>query len=150
MEIQVADGIDRKIIDSLRENGRRPFRQIAIELGVSEATVRSRFARLSELGILQVVGLADLHSVGTVEGHIAVQVVGGATATLARQLAKLPEVRLVAEAVGAADLFLDVVFHNLGAFQRFVKIELPALEGVRRIESMRTGAVVKDSYVWGD
>ncbi len=148
MYVTVADTIDRQIIDSLRANGRRPFRQIAAELGVSESTVRSRFTRLSELGILQVVGLADLHGVGTVEGHISIQVIGGHARELAGQLAQRSEVKLVAEAVGAADLILDVVFQNLSDFQRFIKIELPTYEGVRKIEFLRTGELVKDSYVW--
>ncbi|KAM9866849.1 hypothetical protein ACIFOC_00170 [Leucobacter aridicollis] len=148
MSVNVADSIDRQIIDALRADGRRPFRQIASELGVSESTVRSRFARLSELGILQVVGLAGLHGVGAVEGHIAIQVVGASAHSLAQRLAQLPEVKLVAETVGSADLILDVVFQNLGDFQRFIKVELPAYDGVRRVDFLRTGELVKDSYVW--
>ncbi len=150
MDVRVADEIDRRIIDALREDGRRPFRQIASELGVSESTVRARFGRLSSLGILQVVGLADLHTVGTVEGHVTVQVLGRDARALAQQLAQRTEVKLVAEAVGAADLVLDVAFKNLGAFQRFITVELPAYEGVRRIEFLRTSEVVKDSYVWSE
>lgn len=148
MSVNVADTIDRQIIDALRTNGRRPFRQIASDLGVSESTVRSRFARLSELGILQVVGLADLHGVGAVEGHVSVQVVGGTARQLAQELAQRAEVKLVAAAIGAADLILDVAFQNLGDFHRFINIELPAYEGVRRVDYVRTGELVKDSYVW--
>ncbi|UOQ56994.1 Lrp/AsnC family transcriptional regulator [Leucobacter allii] len=148
MDVQVADEIDRRIIDALRADGRRPFRRIAAELGVSESTVRARYARLSSLGIVQVVGLADLHTVGTVEGHLSIQVLGGETRRLAEELGRRPEVRLVAAAVGAADLVLDVVFPNPGAFQRFITSELPAYGGVRRVEFLRTAEVIKDSYVW--
>ncbi|WP_181158418.1 Lrp/AsnC family transcriptional regulator [Leucobacter massiliensis] len=148
VDVRIADEVDRRIIDALRADGRRPFRKIAAELGVSESTVRARYARLSSLGILQVVGLADLHTVGAVEGHVSVQVLGGEARRVAAELGRRPEVKLIAEAVGSADLVLDVVFPNLAAFQRFITSELPALEGVRRVEFLRTGEVVKDSYVW--
>lgn len=150
MEVRVADQVDRRLIDALRADGRRPFSQIAVDLGVSESTVRARFARLSSLGILQVVGLADLHTVGAVEGHVTIQVLGRESKALAAQLAQRPEVKLVAEALGSADLVLDVAFPNLGTFQRFIKVELPAYGGVHRIEFLRTSEVVKDSYVWSD
>jgi Lrp/AsnC family transcriptional regulator for asnA, asnC and gidA len=42
------DGIDRSIIEALQQDGREPFRRIAVRLGVSEATVRSRYARLRD------------------------------------------------------------------------------------------------------
>ena len=40
------DDLDRRIIEALQENGRESFRGIAARLGVSEATVRARYARL--------------------------------------------------------------------------------------------------------
>lgn len=148
VETRIADEIDRLVIDALRADGRRPFRRIAVELGISESTVRARYARLSSLGILQVVGLADLHTVGTVEGHVSIQVLGGEAGRLATELGRRPEVRLVAEGIGSADLMLDVVFPSLVSFQRFITSELPALDGVRRVEFLRTAEVIKDSYVW--
>lgn len=148
MDARIADEIDRRIIDALRVDGRRPFRQIAAELGVSQSTVRARFARLSSLGILQVVGLPDLHTVGTVEGHVSVQVLGRDVDSLVQELAQRPEVKLVATSVGAADLMLDVAFQNFGAFHRFITVELPGYDGVGRIEHLRTAEIVKDSYVW--
>ena len=44
--------LDKRIIEHLQEDGRRPFTQIALELGVSEAAVRARTNRLVERGIL--------------------------------------------------------------------------------------------------
>ena len=51
--------LDKRIIEHLQQDGRRPFTQIAAELGVSEAAVRARTNRLVERGILQVVGVTD-------------------------------------------------------------------------------------------
>lgn len=51
--------LDKRIIEHLQLDGRRPFTQIATALGVSEATVRARTNRLIERGILQIVGVTD-------------------------------------------------------------------------------------------
>ena len=51
--------LDKRIIAHLQQDGRRPFPQIATELGVSEAAVRARTNRLVERGILQIVGVTD-------------------------------------------------------------------------------------------
>ena len=51
--------LDKRIIEHLQTDGRRPFTQIAADLGVSEAAVRARTNRLIERGILQVVGVTD-------------------------------------------------------------------------------------------
>ena len=53
---EVSD-LDKRIIEHLQEDGRRPFTQIADDLGVSEAAVRARTNRLVERGILQIVGV---------------------------------------------------------------------------------------------
>src|SRR5207249_2336185 len=51
--------LDKRIIEHLQQDGRRPFTQIAAELGVSEAAVRARTNRLVQRGILQIVGVTD-------------------------------------------------------------------------------------------
>src|SRR6476659_8340073 len=51
--------LDKRIIEHLQADGRRPFTQIAADLGVSEAAVRARTNRLVERGVLQVVGVTD-------------------------------------------------------------------------------------------
>ena len=56
--------LDKRIIEHLQQDGRRPFTQIATELGVSEAAVRARTNRLIEKGILQIVGVTDPLKVG--------------------------------------------------------------------------------------
>ena len=38
------DDVDRRIIDQLQEEGRRPYTEIARSVGISEASVRQRVA----------------------------------------------------------------------------------------------------------
>jgi DNA-binding Lrp family transcriptional regulator len=46
------DKTDKRIIEMLLENCRRPFREIADEVGLSESTVRKRVIKLQEEGII--------------------------------------------------------------------------------------------------
>ena len=53
------DRIDQRLIEALQKNGREPFRRIAVDVGVSEATIRARYQRLCEDNILQVTGVTN-------------------------------------------------------------------------------------------
>src|SRR5215210_3448351 len=58
------DTLDRRIVAALQRDGRRPFTSIGRELGISEAAVRQRVARLQAAGIMQVVAVADPMALG--------------------------------------------------------------------------------------
>lgn len=47
------DETDKKIVKMLEEDGRRPFTDIAEELGVSEATVRKRVSKMEKRGAIK-------------------------------------------------------------------------------------------------
>ncbi|MFX0028917.1 MAG: Lrp/AsnC family transcriptional regulator [Candidatus Hodarchaeota archaeon] len=47
------DEKDKKIIEMLFENSRRPYHEIAAEVGLSESTVRKRVIKLQEGGIIE-------------------------------------------------------------------------------------------------
>ena len=53
------DELDGRLIAALQENGRETFRALAARLGVSEATVRNRYARLTDSGVLQVTAVTN-------------------------------------------------------------------------------------------
>ena len=47
------DTVDRKILDILKRNGRRPYLKIAEQLGISEGTVRKRVKALIRNGTIR-------------------------------------------------------------------------------------------------
>ncbi|HUA46031.1 MAG TPA: Lrp/AsnC family transcriptional regulator [Solirubrobacteraceae bacterium] len=51
------DELDRRLVQALQLDGRLPFSRIAAALGVSEQTIARRYRRLSDLGIVRIVGL---------------------------------------------------------------------------------------------
>ena len=70
------DELDQGIIEALQANGRESFRAIASRLGVSEATVRARYARLCGEDILQVVGVTNPLGLGFEQALIGVKTAG--------------------------------------------------------------------------
>jgi Lrp/AsnC family transcriptional regulator for asnA, asnC and gidA len=61
---RVIDEVDKQIIEMLQQDGRRPFTQIARDLGLSEAGVRQRVQNLIEEKVMQIVAVTDPLTLG--------------------------------------------------------------------------------------
>ncbi|HVQ23054.1 MAG TPA: Lrp/AsnC family transcriptional regulator [Candidatus Saccharimonadia bacterium] len=143
--------LDRRIIEFLQRDGRRPFTQIAAELGVSEAAVRSRTNRLIERGVLQVVGVADPLKMGYHQmAMIGVRCAGEHLMAAAEAIARLPEVIYVVATAGAYDLLVEAVCEDSDALLAFLTERLGRVEGVRTTETFIYLRIVKQSYQWGN
>src|SRR3954463_9591390 len=70
------DELDRRVIEALQANGSESFRAIAARVGVSEATVRARYGRLTAEGILQVVGVTNPLGLGYDQALVGVKTSG--------------------------------------------------------------------------
>ena len=58
------DDIDQRIIAAMRRNGRIANRELARDVGVNEATVRTRLRRLEDSKTVRVVAMRDLEAMG--------------------------------------------------------------------------------------
>ena len=141
--------LDKRIIEHLQADGRRPFTQIAHELGVSEAAVRARTNRLIERGILQVVGVADPGKLGFQQALIGIRCQPGRLVAVAEALALLPEVDYVVVTTGRYDIIVETVSEDNEALLRFLTDRLQAIEGVRDTETFTYLRLVKQTYQFG-
>jgi Lrp/AsnC family transcriptional regulator for asnA, asnC and gidA len=141
--------LDKRIIEHLQADGRRPFTQIAHELGVSEAAVRARTNRLIERGILQVVGVADPGKLGFQQALIGIRCQPGRLVAVAEALALLPEVDCVVVTTGRYDILIETVSEDNEALLRFLTDRLQAIEGVRDTETFTYLRLVKQTYQFG-
>jgi Lrp/AsnC family transcriptional regulator for asnA, asnC and gidA len=142
--------LDKRIIEHLQQDGRRPFTQIAAELGVSEAAVRARTNRLVERGILQVVGVTDPLKLGfQQQAMIGVRCERDRLLQVAEAVSAFSEVDYVVITAGAFDLLIEVVCENNEALLRFLTERLRAVEGVRETETFVYLRMVKQTYQWG-
>src|ERR1700757_2122213 len=102
------DELDRRIIEALQANGRESFRAIAARVGVSEATVRARYARLTNEGILQVVGVTNPLGLGFEQALVGVKTAAPPSA-VADEISKWPEADYVVVTAGQFDVVVEVV-----------------------------------------
>ena len=142
------DAVDKAIIEALQKNGRESFRRIARRIGVSEATVRSRYGRLCADNILQVTGVTNPLGLG----FEAMAMVGIKTAgppePVADELAKWDEADYVVITAGQFDILVEVVCadrrHLLDLTNR-----MRGLDTVVSTESFLYLDLWKQLYDWG-
>ncbi len=136
------DDLNISIIRHLQE-GRKSYKLIAEDLGVSENTVRSRVSRLEEEGVLEIVGLFDPE---TVPRHRVVMVgVKLTTMDLVKKGAEFSHVRgvvSVSVVTGRFDLILVVLLKEGFGLLEFYTEEVSRLKGVQSVETF----VVYKSY----
>jgi len=141
--------LDKKIIEHLQADGRRPFTQIATALGVSEAAVRARTTRLVERGFLQIVGVADPEKLGFQQALIGVRCEPGKLLAVADALAALTEVDYVVITAGRFDILIEAVAEDNEALLQFLNDRLQQIDGVRDTETFTYLRLVKQTYQFG-
>jgi Lrp/AsnC family transcriptional regulator, regulator for asnA, asnC and gidA len=141
--------LDKRIIEHLQEDGRRPFTQIASALGVSEAAVRARTNRLVERDFLQIVGVADPEKLGFQQALIGIRCEPGKLVEVADALAELPEVDYVVVTAGRFDILIEMVSEDNEGLLRFLVERLQGIDGVRDSETFTYLRLVKQTYQFG-
>ena len=142
------DRVDQSIIEALQKNGRESFRRIAAEIGVSEATVRARYARLCDDDILQVTGVTNPLGLG----FDAMAMVGirtaGAPEPVADEISKWEEAGYVVVTAGQYDILVELVCADRRQLLDLTN-RLRSLEDVISTESFLYLALWKQLYDWG-
>jgi Lrp/AsnC family transcriptional regulator for asnA, asnC and gidA len=142
--------LDKRIIEHLQQDGRRPFTQIAADLGVSEAAVRARTNRLVERGVLQVVGVTDPLRLGFQQmAMIGIRCERDKLVEVSERIADMPEVDYVVITAGTYDLLIETVCEDNEALLRFLADKLRQIDGVRDTETFVYLRMVKQTYQWG-
>jgi len=144
------DKTDQAIVSQLQYDGRKPYTDIAAELGLTEGAVRRRVKRMSDEGILQIVGIVEPQFLEwNAAGMIGVSVQAGRVEEVGEQIAQFPEVTYLFMASGGFDLFVEVYCRNREHFVSFLNNELQQIPGVERTESFMILKMFKLSYRWG-
>jgi len=141
------DDLDRRIIEALQDNGRESFRRIAARLGVSEGTVRARYARLTSEGILQVVAVTNPLGLGFEQALIGVKT-SGPPSEVADQISRWPEADYVVVTAGQFDLVVELVATDRRGLLELTN-RLRALDGVVSTETFFYLEMWKQLYDWG-
>jgi Lrp/AsnC family transcriptional regulator for asnA, asnC and gidA len=142
------DPIDQRLIEALQKNGREPFRRIAAEVGVSEATIRARYQRLCEGNILQVTGITNPLGLGfEAQAMVGIRT-AGPPEPVADAISQWDEADYVVITAGQYDILVELVCADRRQLLD-VTNRMRALEGVVSTESFFYLALWKQLYDWG-
>jgi DNA-binding Lrp family transcriptional regulator len=101
------DELDREILSILRRDARKPYTEIAEEVGTSEGTVRNRVERMTDDGVIERFTVAT--RTGNVKAMIELDVaVDVNTSDLGEQVADWEQVDFVWQVSGEEDIVLVV------------------------------------------
>ena len=143
------DELDSGIVRALQEDGRRPYRQIARALGVSEGTVRGRARRLMASGALRVIAVADPFQLGyRVLAFVLLRVTPGEQARVIETLGSWDEVTYVSACAGRIDVYIQVVCRDADHLWDLLSARIPGIGGVLETETFMELKMHKMSYVY--
>ena len=133
------DKLDLSILALLQNDGRRPFTDIAQELGVSEGTVRNRVTKLIESGALQITGLVDPASLGyNAPAIVGISITEGDIEKVATEIATYDEVTYLVMVSGEFDLIVEVLCQNREHLANFLNQQIRKVKGVERTQTFMT------------
>jgi Lrp/AsnC family transcriptional regulator, regulator for asnA, asnC and gidA len=142
------DEVDRGIIEALQANGREAFRRIAADLGVSEATIRARYARLVDGEILQVTGVTNPLALGfEAQAMVGIRTAGPPD-RVADEIARWDEAAYVVVVAGQFDVIVELICVDRRALLD-VTNRIRALDDVITTESFLYLELLKQAYDWG-
>ncbi len=130
------DDMDRSLVTILRHDGRRSISDIALELGLSRATVRARIARMERAGDIigyTVILRADAVAM-PVRGLAMIAIEGRRTAQVIDALAGFQEVGAVHTTNGRWDLVAEISAQNLADLDAVLR-RLRLIPGVTASET---------------
>jgi len=143
------DDLDKLILQTLQEDGRAPFTQIAKQAGVSETTIRTRYRNLVEEGIIRSVGIVDPYALGfQAPALVGATVEPGMVDQVARAVAEIPEVSYLVMTLGRFDLMIEVFCRDLPHFTRLLTEQIQVIPGICSTETLMIARSYKLSYRW--
>ena len=141
--------MSKAIIENLQSDGRRSYAGIGQAVGLSEAAVRQRVARLVDNGVMQIVAVTDPMQLGFArQAMIGIRCQGDAT-RVAEKLAKVASVDYVVLTAGSFDIIVEVVCADDSELLELLNTEIRAVPGVSSTETLVYLKLVKQQYNWG-
>ena len=146
----IIDKMDSKIIVILQKDGRRPYNQIAKELGVSETTVRNRVKRLTDEKIIQIVAVGDPLKLGFgIAGTFKLQINPKKVKEIIHQLRQIKEIWYIALATGSENIDTEFNTRSLEDLRILIYERLNKIDGILKTETSILMGYEKREYTWG-
>ena len=148
IKMVMSDDLDRAIIQLLMQDGRQSFRRLASKLNVSVPTIKSRYTRLVNLGIIK--GVSAIIDTSKLEGYvtalISLRVYTSNIDSMIEKLIALDCVESIMLTTGEANMLIKVTLNNIQALEGF-KVRLLEIKEVQIMSTQIITRVIKDEPV---
>ncbi|MEN8244044.1 MAG: Lrp/AsnC family transcriptional regulator [Thermodesulfobacteriota bacterium] len=144
------DPLDCKLVRLLQKDGRMSNTAIAVQLGISETTVRTRLKRLLDSGIVQIVAVANPIDLGfEIAGNLKIRIELKKADKVLAELKQIDALIWVALTTGGTDIDVEFVARSLKEFHALIFDKICRIDGVMSTETSLMVDLVKDKYDWG-
>ncbi len=143
------DDVDVAILEILQSDGRAPYSAIARAIGVSEGTVRQRCRKLFDTGLVSIVATGDPLRWGIpIDAVHLVRVEPSRIDSAATTLSAMHEVRYVGVTLGGSVLVVESLHPSSVDLHTFLTQRLPALPGVKEVDTHHVVNIRKSVWDW--
>jgi len=147
---KMLDQIDCQMIELLQKDGRISNTDIAKEIGLSEATVRTRLNRLIEEEYIQIVAVSNPIKLGfKIVGNIRVHVDIKKMDKIIGELKKLKPLWFIVQSTGGTGIDGEFIVKNLEELNELIFEKINKIDGVRKTETSLFLNYIKRQYDWG-
>lgn len=130
------DDMDRQLIEMLAKDARISNRKIALELNVTEGTVRGRIKRLQQERLMSFTAITSF-DLGTANklAFIGIQADIGSVKTIANSIAEIAAVTSVLITMGRFNILAICLFDELAELHAVASDQILSLRGVHHVET---------------
>jgi Lrp/AsnC family transcriptional regulator for asnA, asnC and gidA len=147
---KVLDQIDCRMIELLQKDGRISNTEIAKEIGISEATVRTRLNRLIKQEYIQIVAVSNPIKLGfDIVGNIRIHVEIKKMDKIISELKKLKPLWFIVQSTGGTGIDTEFVVKSLDELNDLIFEKINKIEGINRTETTLFLKYIKRQYDWG-
>jgi len=134
------DELDRKIILALQKDARRPYKDIAKKLRVSEGTIKNRVTRLLSRGILKLEARVNPFALpNRISAIVGVNLKERTHEDKIKEIEKIPGVTSVWNAAGRFDLFFEIMVDSMKSLNDVLfRKDLKRIDGISYTETFIT------------
>ncbi|MBY8986708.1 MAG: Lrp/AsnC family transcriptional regulator [Candidatus Lokiarchaeota archaeon] len=138
------DVIDLKILEELREDGRKSYNEISENLGKTEATVRRRVSRLIKNGIIKKFTIEyEVDSKPKTKATVKIEPDFKEMKNILKELKNIIEITDIWRLSGDCGLFIKVEIPSIEDFNPLIEDKISPIKGVKIMETCFITDVIK-------
>ncbi len=144
------DAVDCQMIRLLQKDARIPNTEIAKQMGISEATVRTRLNRLIKEELIQIVAVSNPLKLGfKIVGRIQIHVDIKKMDSIIEELKALKPLWFIVQTTGGGGIDTEFVVKDLDELNHLILEKINRIDGVLKTETEMFLNYIKRQYDWG-